>query len=42
MCVKFRKLRGKAGSQIMSDMPEDRLSPGAPFTSVDMDVIKIF
>ncbi|XP_060561050.1 uncharacterized protein LOC132720844 [Ruditapes philippinarum] len=37
-CVKCRKLRGKAGTQIMSELPEDRVSPGPPFTSVGVDV----
>ncbi|XP_053375012.1 uncharacterized protein LOC128547190 [Mercenaria mercenaria] len=37
-CVKCRKLRGKAGFQFMSDLPKDRLTPDAPFSSVGVDV----
>lgn len=37
-CVKCRKLRGEARSQLMADLPEDRITPGAPFSSVGVDV----
>ena len=36
-CFKCRKLRGKVGSQIMANLPADRLTPGPPFTSVGVD-----
>jgi len=39
-CVKCRRLRRKPVSQLMSDLlvPEDRVSPGPPFSSVGVDV----
>lgn len=37
-CVECRKLRGRPTHQKMADLPEDRLSPGPPFTSVGVDV----
>ena len=36
-CVVCRKLRGKFQEQKMSDLPEDRLTPGPPFTYVGLD-----
>nr|XP_034339039.1 uncharacterized protein LOC117693077 [Crassostrea gigas] len=36
-CVIFRKLRGKQEQQLMSDLPEDRVSPNPPFSSVGID-----
>ena len=37
-CVTCRKLRGNTASQIMSDLPVDRLTPGPPFSYVGVDV----
>ncbi|XP_023930308.1 uncharacterized protein LOC106157407 [Lingula anatina] len=37
-CVICRKLRGKFLNQRMADLPEDRVTPGPPFTSVGIDV----
>ncbi|XP_048749330.2 uncharacterized protein LOC125661393 [Ostrea edulis] len=36
-CVTCRKCRGQFLFQKMSDLPEDRLSPGPPFTFVGLD-----
>ena len=36
-CVKCRRMRGKQMSQQMSDLPQDRLQPGPPFSSVGVD-----
>jgi hypothetical protein len=36
-CVLCRKLRGKVEVQKMSDLPEDRLTPGPPFSAVGVD-----
>ena len=36
-CVKCRKLRGTFAHQTMADLPEDRLTPGPPFTYVGVD-----
>lgn len=36
-CVVCRKLRGSLCSQKMADLPQDRLAPGPPFTSVGVD-----
>ena len=36
-CVKCKKLRGVMSHQLMADLPEDRLRPGPPFTSVGID-----
>lgn len=36
-CVACRKLRGKFEFQRMADLPEDRITPGPPFTSVGVD-----
>ena len=36
-CVACRKLRGKFESQKMADLPEDRITPGPPFTAVGVD-----
>lgn len=36
-CVICRKLRGKQEQQLMSDLPEDRVSPNPPFSSVGID-----
>ena len=36
-CVKCRKLRRKPETQVMSDLPADRLLPGPPFTNVGVD-----
>ncbi|XP_052783279.1 uncharacterized protein LOC128219510 [Mya arenaria] len=37
-CVVCRKLRGKFQGQRMADLPSDRVTPGAPFTVVGVDV----
>ncbi|XP_021370175.1 uncharacterized protein LOC110461160 [Mizuhopecten yessoensis] len=37
-CVVCRKLRGKLMHQKMADLPEERLTPGPPFTTVGFDV----
>ena len=38
-CVKCKKLRGRPLTQIMADLPKDRLdTPPAPFTNVGFDV----
>ncbi|XP_013396919.2 uncharacterized protein LOC106163784 [Lingula anatina] len=37
-CVICRKLRGKFLNQRMADLPEDRVTPGPPFTAVGIDV----
>ena len=38
-CVDCRKLRGKLAAQKMSDLPEDRVTPGLPpFSSVGVDI----
>ncbi|XP_041446045.1 uncharacterized protein LOC121402990 [Xenopus laevis] len=37
-CVICRKLRGRLESQKMADLPEDRVTPEPPFTSVGIDV----
>ncbi|VDH98411.1 Hypothetical predicted protein [Mytilus galloprovincialis] len=36
-CVTCKKLRGQFKVQKMSDLPEDRLTPGPPFTFVGID-----
>lgn len=36
-CVTCRKLRRDFESQLMADLPTDRLTPGPPFTSVGVD-----
>jgi hypothetical protein len=36
-CVLCRKLRGKVEVQKMADLPEDRLTPGPPFSAVGVD-----
>ena len=36
-CVLCRKLRGKVEVQKMTDLPEDRLTPGPPFSAVGVD-----
>jgi hypothetical protein len=36
-CVNCRKSRGQFQVQKMSDLPDDRLSPGPPFTFVGLD-----
>lgn len=36
-CVTCRKLRGRFGTQVMADLPEDRLTPSPPFTFVGVD-----
>lgn len=36
-CVTCRKMRRKPEHQIMADLPQDRLSPGPPFSSVGVD-----
>lgn len=36
-CIKCKKLRGGMCFQKMADLPEDRLTPCAPFTSVGVD-----
>jgi hypothetical protein len=35
--VLCRKIRGKTEDQRMADLPEDRITPGPPFTNVDID-----
>ncbi|XP_069110180.1 uncharacterized protein [Argopecten irradians] len=37
-CVPCRKLRGPFMNQRMADLPEERLTPGPPFTNVGVDV----
>ncbi|XP_048769833.2 uncharacterized protein LOC125676004 [Ostrea edulis] len=37
-CVTCRKLRRNLETQMMADVPEDRITPGPPFTSVGVDV----
>ncbi|XP_022096554.1 uncharacterized protein LOC110982458 [Acanthaster planci] len=37
-CTVCRKLRGKPLTQVMADLPEDRLQATPPFTNVGMDV----
>ena len=37
-CVKCRKTRGKLETQVMADLPPERLSVDAPFTYVGLDV----
>ena len=37
-CVVCRKLRGKFQLQRMADLPTDRVTPTAPFTSVGVDI----
>ena len=37
-CVKCRRLRGKQKFQLMADLPSDRITDGAPFSSVGVDV----
>ncbi|XP_021362691.1 uncharacterized protein LOC110456340 [Mizuhopecten yessoensis] len=39
-CVVCRKLRGKLMHQKMADLPEERLTPGPPFTTVGVDVYR--
>ena len=41
-CVTCRKLRGRALTQKMSDLPEERVSPTAPFHYTGMDVFGPF
>lgn len=36
-CVTCRKLRGRFGTQVMADLPGDRLAPSPPFTFVGVD-----
>ncbi|XP_065944078.1 uncharacterized protein [Magallana gigas] len=36
-CVTCRKMRRKPEHQFMADLPEDRLTPGPPFSSVGVD-----
>ncbi len=36
-CVTCRKLRGRFGEQVMSQLPRDRLEPSPPFTNVGVD-----
>ncbi|XP_062614568.1 uncharacterized protein LOC134276324 [Saccostrea cucullata] len=36
-CVKCRRLRGKYQSQLMSDLPADRIQPCPPFTYIGLD-----
>ncbi|XP_077991041.1 uncharacterized protein LOC144445377 [Glandiceps talaboti] len=36
-CIECRKLRGKANTQRMADLPKDRLEPSPPFTYCGMD-----
>ena len=38
-CVQCRRLRGVRQSQIMADLPSDRLTPTPPFTYVGVDVL---
>ena len=37
-CIQCRRLRGVRQSQIMADLPSDRLTPAPPFTYVGVDV----
>ena len=37
-CVTCRRLRGKLSSQLMADLPKDRLDTPPPFTNVGFDV----
>ena len=37
-CITCKKSRGQTLTQLMSDLPEDRLEPTPPFTNVGMDV----
>ncbi|XP_052787345.1 uncharacterized protein LOC128222405 [Mya arenaria] len=37
-CVLCRKLRSKSQTQLMADLPADRLTPAPPFTYVGVDV----
>ncbi|XP_060602162.1 uncharacterized protein LOC132755319 [Ruditapes philippinarum] len=37
-CVQCRKLRGSFSSQMMSNLPADRITPAPPFTFVGVDV----
>lgn len=37
-CVLCKKLRGRTEEQKMSSLPEERVSPGPPFTNVGVDV----
>ena len=37
-CTTCRKLRGTTTTQLMSDLPADRVTPCPPFTSVGLDV----
>ncbi len=37
-CVKCRRLRGKLSSQLMADLPSDRVGTLPPFTNVGFDV----
>ncbi|XP_037399818.1 uncharacterized protein LOC108416929 [Pygocentrus nattereri] len=37
-CITCRKLRGRANTQLMADLPPDRLSMEPPFTFVGLDV----
>ena len=37
-CVTCRRLRGKLSSQLMADLPSDRLDTPPPFTNVGFDV----
>ena len=40
MCVKCKKLRGKQVTQIMADLPSDRLTPAPPFTFTGVDAFR--
>ena len=37
-CITCKRIRGKLQTQIMADLPEDRLNPSPPFTNVGVDV----
>ena len=37
-CVPCRRLRGARQSQIMADLPADKLTPAPPFSYVGVDV----
>ncbi|XP_038053894.1 uncharacterized protein LOC119726311 [Patiria miniata] len=37
-CITCRKLRGKPLTQVVADLPEDRVTASPPFTNVGMDV----
>ncbi|XP_033121877.1 uncharacterized protein LOC117120885 [Anneissia japonica] len=37
-CVTCRRLRRSTETQIMADLPQDRIEPGPPFTNVGLDV----